>query len=106
MDFRFAFRQLLKSPGFTFVAVVTLALGIGANTAVFSFVDHLLVRPLPVREPHRLVTVTMQTEGGVNETFHHPAYRRLVEGNNVLDGLIAYDDTPLNLTVADQAERV
>ena len=54
-DFKFAFRQLLKNPGFTAVAVLTLALGIAANTAIFSLIDHLMLRLLPVRNPAELL---------------------------------------------------
>ena len=56
-DLRFAFRQLLKNPGFTAVAVLTLGLGVGANTAIFTLINTILLHPLPYSEPERLVRV-------------------------------------------------
>ena len=67
-DLRFALRQLRKNPGFTFTAVVIFALGIGASTAIFAFVDAALVKPLPYRDPSRLIALYESTP--VGDRYH------------------------------------
>ncbi|HEX6905080.1 MAG TPA: hypothetical protein VF154_00610, partial [Terriglobales bacterium] len=64
-DLRFAYRHLQKAPGFTLTVVLTLALGIGATTAIFSLVEGILLRPLPFRDPDRLVLVGDQLQNGL-----------------------------------------
>ena len=64
MDLAYAARTLRRSPGFLACAVLTLALGIGANTAIFSLIDALMLRSIPVREPSRLIQISRLAEGG------------------------------------------
>lgn len=98
-DLRFALRQLRRSPGFAFTAVLTLALGIGANTAIFSLLDQALLRSLPVHAPQELVileaTGTMwdggtHNHGGTLEAyFSYPMYKDLRDQDKAFDGLLA-----------------
>jgi predicted permease len=86
-DLRFGARMLRKQPGFTLIAVLTLALGIGANTAIFSLANALLLRSLPVPQPEQLVTIGRGE--GLGEPLSYPDFAALRERNEVLSGLAA-----------------
>src|ERR1700691_831386 len=96
-DARYAFRMLAKSPGFTLVAILTLALGIGANAAIFSVMDQVLLRLLPVQKPEELVVLRSPgpnpgrnwSDGDVGAAFSYPMYKDLRDHNPVFSGLLA-----------------
>ena len=92
-DLRYGLRMLVKNPGFTLVVTVTLALGIGANTAIFGLVDAALFRPLPVVEsPDQLVMVTRADQGAYS-SLSYPDFKVLRERNEVLSDLALYMQT-------------
>ncbi len=99
-DLRFALRQLFKSPGFTFLAVITLTLGIGLNTAIFSLINDLFLRGLPFKEPGRVVHLFTQPKGG--DTFDYPLsgprFMHYRDGQTIFDGLAAESFTAFTLT--------
>jgi macrolide transport system ATP-binding/permease protein len=90
---RNALRMLRNNPGFTFVAIASLAIGIGFTSASFSIADTLLLRPMPVAEPSRVVTVAPANEGafGTDSTLSYPDYRDFRDHNRTFDGIVASD---------------
>jgi len=114
-DLRYALRQLRKSPGFVAVAVITLALGIGANTAIFSLLDQALLRNLPVRNSDRFVFLKYEGSNtgsfasrGDDITFYfsYPMYRDLRDHNSVFSDLIATDATRVGVQWHNQPEEI
>src|ERR1700760_3737314 len=95
-DLRYGSRQLLKRPGFTLLAIISMALGIGANTAIFSLVDTVAFRPLPARHPSKPYELYGPLHNGADYTVvSYPNYKDFRDRNQVFSGLIAF-----RLTVA------
>src|SRR5215472_604332 len=91
-NLRYSFRALRKNPGFTTVAILSLALGIGANVAIVTLVNALLLRDLPVPHPDRLVELSLVREGH-KITFSYPMFRELDRGQRVFSGLLGWMDS-------------
>jgi predicted permease len=109
-DLNYALRTLRRTPGFTVVAVLTLALGIGANTAIFTLLDQVLLRLLPVKDPRALVLLTMKgkhygSNWGAN-AISYPMYKDFQAHNEVFSGMFARFPLYSSVTIGNQSERV
>src|SRR2546426_5792712 len=94
-DLRYGARMLLKKPGFSLIAILTLALGIGANTAIFSVTDKLLLRSLPVKDPQQLALGSGESINPKFQSniFSYPDYLDYRAQNEVFSGLLAFNQT-------------
>ena len=111
-DVKFAFRQLRKQPGFATTAVLSLALGIGANTAIFQLLSALSLRPLPVARPHELAEIRLTGDGhdgshnGRNRQVSLPQYHAFATQQDVFTSLFAFGDTRFNLSATGEVQYV
>jgi macrolide transport system ATP-binding/permease protein len=106
-DIRFGFRRLRASPGFTTVAVLSLALGIGVNTSIFSLVSTVLLRPLPVSQPEQIVSVfPIRARDRGLMMFSYPNYREFRDRSQVFSGLVAFRFVPMSLSRGGTNERI
>src|SRR4029453_7103293 len=103
-DLRYGIRTLVKSPGFTAIAVVTLALGIGANTAIFSVVHAVLLRQLPYPEPHRLVVIAEHHVRHGDMSVSWPDFLDWKERSRTLSSLAAYQTNQMTVSGAQEPE--
>ncbi len=98
-DLRYGVRMLRKSPAFTLITVISLAIGIGANTAIFSLANAVLLRPLPIPQPERVVAITSARDAF---PVSYPTYKDFRDRNQVLSGLLCWGELPLSLSLDEQ----
>jgi predicted permease len=106
LDLRLALRRLRQNPGFSIVAILTLSLGIGANTAIFSVINAVLLRPLPVERSSELVAVNETLAGNTFPTLSVPNFRDMRDRNTVLAGLAAYRILPASIGLPGASQRL
>ncbi len=110
-DVRYGLRMLFRNPGFTLVAILSLALGIGANTTIFTLVNTVLLHPIPVRDPERLVSLFTVDEKNKNNQFNlfgtsHPNYKDYRDQNGAFEETAAYVGSAINLSGGGEPEQV
>ena len=109
-DLRYAVRTLLRTPGFSAVVVLTLALGIGANTAIFSLLDQVVLRPLPVPDPQALVQLDgpgpFMGRTELDRAFSYPMFKDLQEGADSFSALVARGPASVAFRAGEDSERV
>src|SRR5262245_66304186 len=93
-DIRYAYRTLRENPGLALSAILSIALAIGANSAIFSMADALLLRPLPVPDAAKVVTVRSRTPSGTFGNLSYPDFTDFRDKNHSFQGLVAYDLAP------------
>src|ERR1700730_5494637 len=102
-DIRFAIRTMLKNPGFTLIATLSLALGIGANCAIFSLADALLLRPLPILEPSSVLDISTNTpDNPFGNGVSYPNFHDLQAKSQSFDGMVAFQFSTLSVATSAQ----
>src|SRR5580658_6794545 len=102
-DLRYAFRTLRKSPGFTLIAMLSIALGVGANTAMFSFVDAMVFRPLPVKSPGSIVALHVTAPGTALGNVSYPDYADLRDQAKTLQSVVSFTTFMAGISASREA---
>src|SRR5215510_4670905 len=106
-DLRYGVRTLIKAPGFTLVAVFSISLGVAANTSVFTVVNAMLFKPMPVAEPDRLVALyTSEPNSGFPQAFSYPDYKDYRDNNDVFSDLFIHYGVSVSLKKSGRQGRI